>query len=146
MLIAYLDQQEGDNERNELADLETFYQAARKRFDSEEAFADQAREYVVKLQGGDRHVRSVWQRFIDESLSHCEQVYDRLGTTLKRRDVLAESAYNDDLPVVIEDLRAQGLLRESKGAQCVFLDEFKNKDGEIVPCLLYTSPSPRDRG
>ena len=139
MLIAYLDQQEGDNERNELADLETFYQAARKRFDSEEAFADQAREYVVKLQGGDRHVRSVWQRFIDESLSHCEQVYDRLGTTLKRRDVLAESAYNDDLPVVIEDLRAQGLLRESKGAQCVFLDEFKNKDGEIVPVIVQKS-------
>ena len=139
MLIAYLDQQEGGDKENELADLEAFYQAARKRFDSEEAFADLAREYVVKLQGGDPHVRSVWQRFIEESLSHCEQVYDRLGTTLKREDILAESAYNDDLPVVIEDLRAQGLLEESKGAQCVFLDEFKNKDGEIVPVIVQKS-------
>ena len=139
MLIAYLDQQEGGDTATELADLETFYQAARKRFDSDEAFADLAREYVVKLQGGDTQVRAVWQRFIEESLGHCEQVYDRLGVTLKREDVRAESDYNDDLPKVIEDLRAKGLLEESKGAQCVFLDEFKSKDGEITPVIVQKS-------
>ena len=138
MLIAYLDQQEGDKHA-ELADLETFYQAARKRYDDEEAFADLARDYVVKLQGGDPHVRSVWQRFVETSLSHCEAIYGRLGVTLKRNDVRAESDYNDDLPVVIDDLRAQGLLEESKGAQCVFLDEFKNKDGEIAPVIVQKS-------
>ena len=139
MLIAYLDQQQDDDVTAELADLEVFYQSARKCFDADEAFADLAREYVVKLQSGDTHVREVWQRFIDESLRHCEEVYERLGVTLARTDVRAESAYNDDLPAVIEDLRAQGLLEESKGAQCVFLDEFKNKNGEITPVIVQKS-------
>ena len=34
-----------------LADLEQFYRAAKVRFDEDPAFADTAREYVVKLQG-----------------------------------------------------------------------------------------------
>jgi arginyl-tRNA synthetase len=122
-----------------LADLEVFYQSSRKLFDSDEAFANTAREYVVKLQSGDEHVRSVWQRFIGESLKHCEEVYEKLGVTLAREDVRAESAYNDDLVTVVDDLRAKGLLRESEGAQCVFLDEFKNKDGEITPVIIQKS-------
>ncbi len=139
MLIAYLDQQQDGDATAELADLEVFYQSARKRFDADETFADLARECVVKLQGGDAQVRAVWQRFIDESLRHCEEVYERLGVTLTRADVRAESAYNDDLPVVIENLRAQGLLEESQGAQCVFLDDFKNKSGEITPVIVQKS-------
>ncbi|MGY8822526.1 MAG: arginine--tRNA ligase [Candidatus Latescibacterota bacterium] len=141
MLIAYMDrlEAEGEDTSVELADLEVFYQSSRKLFDSDEAFANTAREYVVKLQSGDEHVRSVWQRFIGESLKHCEEVYEKLGVTLAREDVRAESAYNDDLVTVVDDLRAKGLLRESEGAQCVFLDEFKNKDGEITPVIIQKS-------
>ncbi len=139
MLIAYMDQQGESDLVAELADLEGFYQAARKRFDSDDEFADLAREYVVKLQEGDAHVRAVWQRFIAESLSHCEAVYDRLGVTLTRNDVRAESAYNDALPLVLDDLREQELLAESRGAQCVFLEEFKTKDGEVLPVIVQKS-------
>ncbi|MBI2503745.1 MAG: arginine--tRNA ligase [Candidatus Latescibacteria bacterium] len=142
MLIAYLDhlgREGGADLSGELADLEEFYRAAKQRFDEDEDFARTAREYVVRLQGGDAHCRQVWQRFIDESLRHCEQVYARLGITLKREDVRAESAYNDDLPQVIADLQAKGLLRESQGARCVFLEEFKNKEGEITPVLVQKS-------
>ncbi len=141
MLIAYMDrlEAEGEDPSTELADLEVFYQSARKLFDSDEAFAETAREYVVRLQGGDEHVRGVWQRFIGESLKHCEEVYEKLGVTLAREDVRAESSYNDDLAMVVGDLRAKGLLRESAGAQCVFLDEFTNKDGEITPVIIQKS-------
>ena len=141
MLIAYMDrlEAEGEDTSAELADLEVFYQSARKLFDSDESFAGTAREYVVKLQGGDGHVRAVWQRFIGESLKHCEEVYETLDVTLAREDVRAESDYNDDLATVVADLREKGLLRESEGAQCVFLDELKNKDGEIAPVLIQKS-------
>jgi len=142
MLLAYMDsleQQESADLETELADLEIFYQAAKKRFDEDAEFAALSREYVVKLQGGDPHCSQVWQRFIDESLRHCQQVYDRLGITLTRVDVKPESAYNDDLTDVVEDLREKGLLQESEGAQCVFLDEFKNKDGEITPVIIQKS-------
>ena len=139
MLIAHLDEIRQDSVSTELADLEIFYQSARQRFDQDEAFADLSREYVVKLQGGDPHVQRMWQQFIDESLAHGQRVYDALGVGLKPEDVQGESAYNDDLPRVVEDLRAKGLLVESNGAQCVFLEEFKNKDGQITPVIVQKS-------
>ena len=146
MLIAHLDTSTG-SVSTELADLEIFYQSARQRFDQDEAFADLSREYVVKLQSGDPHVQRMWQQFIDESLAHGQRVYDALGVGLKPEDVQGESAYNDDLPRVVEDLRAKGLLVESNGAQCVFLEEFKNKasaraqprDGQITPMIVQKS-------
>jgi len=141
MLLAYMDrlEQSGTDASTELADLETFYQASKKQFDEDEEFAELSRQYVVKLQSGDPHCREMWQRFIDESLHHCQQVYERLGVTLTRADVKAESAYNDDLADIIEALQEKDLLRESQGAQCVFLDEFKNKDGEITPTIVQKS-------
>ena len=138
MLIAHLDTSTG-SVSTELADLEVFYQSARQRFDQDEAFAELSREYVVKLQGGDPHVLGMWQQFIDESLAHGQRIYDALGVGLKPTDVQGESAYNDDLPRVVEDLRDKGLLVESNGAQCVFLEEFKNKDGQITPVIVQKS-------
>ena len=138
MLIAHLDTSTG-SVSTELADLEVFYQSARQRFDQDAAFADLSREYVVKLQSGDPHVQQMWQQFIDESLAHGQRIYDALGVDLKPEDVQGESAYNDDLPRVVEDLRDKGLLVESNGAQCVFLKEFKNKDGQITPVIVQKS-------
>ncbi len=138
MLIAHLDTSTG-SVSTELADLEIFYQSARQRFDQDEAFADLSREYVVKLQSGDPHVLRMWQQFIDESLAHGQRIYDALGVGLKPKDVQGESAYNDDLFRVVEDLRDKGLLVESNGAQCVFLEEFKNKDGQITPVIVQKS-------
>ncbi len=141
MLIAYLDRlsKSGQDSVSELEDLEEFYQASRRLFDNDESFANIAREYVVKLQAGDEDIRAVWKRFVEASLQHCEQVYRRLDVTLRREDVRAESTYNDDLPKILEHLRKKDLLRESDGAQCVFLEEFKNKEGEITPVIVQKS-------
>ena len=62
--------------------------------------------------------------------------YERLGVSLTRTDVKPESAYNADLAQVVSDLQASGLLVEDQGAQCVFLEEFKNKDGSITPIIV----------
>lgn len=119
-----------------LADMEELYRQAKGKFDTDPAFADRARRWVVRLQGGDDLARAAWRRIVDESLSHCEDTYRRLNVTLRHEDVRGESAYNDDLPRVVADLKAAGLLQESQGAQCVFLDEFKNKDGEPLPVIV----------
>jgi len=139
MLLAHMEELEGDAMAMELSNLEIFYKAAKKRFDDSESFAARARELVVALQSGDAKCRALWQQFIDVSLSHCQQVYDRLGVQLTRADVMAESAYNDDLAQVVADLDAQGLLVEDQGAQCVFLDEFRNKDGDALPVIVQKS-------
>ncbi len=132
-------QAQGGHVSMELADLEGFYRAAKQRFDAEPEFAERARDYVVKLQSGDAACLALWQQFIDISLHHCEQAYAQLGVSLTRADVKAESAYNNDLPSVVADLQAEGLLTEDHGAQCVFLEEFRNKDNSITPLIIQKS-------
>ena len=141
MLIAYVEQLQSAGEQLSMAlsDLEGFYRAAKKRFDEDEGFADTARAYVVKLQQGDEHCLKLWEQFIETSLGYCERVYERLGVTLKREHVKPESAYNDALAGIIEALRNQNLLKESDGAQCVFLDEFKGKNDDPLPLIVQKS-------
>ena len=136
MLVAYLVEQQKDNAAFELADLEQFYRAAKVRFDEDAAFADTAREYVVKLQGGDETVLALWKQFVDISLSHAQAVYDTLGLKLRPEDVAGESTYNNDLQPVVDDLAQKGLAVEDDGAKVVFLDEFKNKEGEPAAFIV----------
>ena len=136
MLVAYLVEQQKDNAAFELADLEQFYRAAKVRFDEDPAFADTAREYVVKLQGGDETVLALWKQFVDISLSHAQAVYDTLGLKLRPEDVAGESTYNNDLQPVVDDLAQKGLAVEDDGAKVVFLDEFKNKEGEPAAFIV----------
>lgn len=138
MLLTYMErlQEKGGEISMELHNLEQFYRAAKKCFDEDESFTNRAREMVVKLQSGDENCQKLWQQFIDISLSHCQETYDRLGVSLTREDVMAESAYNDMLAGVVESLKEQGLLVEDNGAQCVFLDEFKGKNDEPLPIII----------
>lgn len=136
MLVAYLVEQQQNNAAFELADLEQFYRNAKVRFDEDAAFADTAREYVVKLQSGDEAVLALWRQFVDISLQHAQSVYDTLGLKLTRADVRGESAYNDDLQPVVDDLVAKGLAVEDDGAKVVFLPEFANQDGEPAAYIV----------
>ncbi|MCE2594987.1 arginine--tRNA ligase [Motilimonas cestriensis] len=138
MLLAYMEelQAKGQEINSNLSNLEVFYRAAKQRFDESEAFATRARNLVVELQSGDEHCNQLWREFNEVSLSHCQETYDRLGVSLTRADVRGESAYNDDLNQVVADLDQAGLLKEDQGAKCVFLDEFKNKDGDPLPVII----------
>lgn len=141
MLLAHFNDKLQENELAEtaLSDLEDFYREAKVRFDEEKGFADRAREYVVKLQSGDQSCMSLWHQFIDISIAHSEEVYAKLGVTLKREDVKGESAYNSDLPDVISELKAQGIAVEDQGAQVVFLDELADKEGNPAVYIVQKS-------
>ncbi len=135
MLMAMLEDHP-DMLKSALSDLEEFYRAAKKRFDEDPVFADRARKLVVDLQAGDEECIKAWKGFTHISLSHCQDIYEKLNVKLTMADVMGESAYNDDLINVVNDLRAAGMLVESNGAQCVFLDEFKNADGDPLPVII----------
>jgi len=135
MLLAYL-QENPEAQQTELADLENFYRAAKQRFDESPEFATHARELVVKLQAGDAECLRLWQSFNTVSLSHCQEVYDRLGVKLGMDDIRGESAYNNDLPEVIQALQQQDLLTLDQGAQCVFVDGFKNSEDQPLPLIV----------
>lgn len=141
MLIAYMNElraEQGDLP-TQLADLETFYRAAKERFDSDPVFAENSRASVVKLQSGDPEYLEAWKTFIDESLQHCHTVYEKLGVSLSRENLKAESFYNSELENIVKVLEEKSLLSISDGAKCVFLPQFTGKDGELLPVIVQKS-------
>ncbi|KFX07180.1 arginyl-tRNA synthetase [Pectobacterium betavasculorum] len=137
MLIAYLEkmQNESANEMD-LSDLEAFYREAKKHYDEDADFAERARGYVVKLQGGDEYCRQMWRKLVDITMTQNQINYERLNVTLTKQDVMGESLYNNMLPGIVADLKAKGLAVESEGATVVFLDEYKNKEGEPMGVII----------
>lgn len=137
MLIAWLEKQQQENAGDmALADLEGFYRDAKKHYDEDEAFAERARNYVVKLQSGDTYFREMWRKLVDITMTQNQITYDHLNVTLTRDDVMGESLYNPMLPGIVADLKAKGLAVESEGATVVFLDEFKNKEGDPMGVII----------
>ena len=137
MLIAYLEKMQNEHASEmELQDLEAFYREAKKHYDEDEIFAEKARNYVVKLQGGDEYCRAMWKRLVDITMQQNQHNYDRLNVTLTEKDVMGESLYNPMLPSIVEDLKKQGLAVENDGALVVYLDEFKNKEGDPMGVIV----------
>ncbi len=142
MLIAYLQEAYPDPQAAAKAstsgELATFYRKAKKRFDEDETFKENARQAVVKLQAGDPEVLEAWERVCQLSKRSYRKIYDLLNIA---EDIIdrGESFYNPFLPAVVEDLKEIGLLVEDNGAQCVFLEGFTNKDGEALPMIVQKS-------
>lgn len=119
-----------------VTDLEVFYKAAKKRFDEDEKFSDNARSKVVLLQSGDVTALKLWRVFLAESLRHCHEIYDLLDVKLK--DV-GESFYNDRLAAIVKEIQDKGFAVEDKGALCVFLEGFTGREGEPLPFIIRKS-------
>ncbi len=138
MLIAELEEtlQTDASAAMALKDLEVFYQQSKAHFDADQAFADKAREYVVKLQSGDANVLKLWEQFKQVSLEHSADIYRKLNVTLTEQDVCGESFYNEDLAPLLQELKDQQLAVEDQGAQVVFLDELADKEGNPSPVII----------
>lgn len=123
MLIRFMNEQ---SERiGTISDLEEFYRSAKQRFDSDPAFADEARRTVVRLQEGSEAERNFWRIIVDETRRHYQPVYERLGVKLKPADERGESFYNDSLARVVAELKNKGVARESEGAVAVFVEGYE---------------------
>ncbi len=114
----------------DLAGAEALYQRANTHLKESEAFADQARERVVKLQAGDRETKTIWQQLIDVSLAGFNATYRRMNILLTDADLAGESIYNADLPAVAADLESRGIARIDDGALAVFTE------GQATPAII----------
>ena len=141
MLIEHLVDVGEEEAAHELSvgDLDTFYREARVQFDGSEEFQDRSRRRVVLLQSGDEETLRMWHVLVDQSVAYFQEVYARLGVLLAPDDIVGESYYNDDLPVVVEELAAKGLLVESAGAQCVFPEGWIGREGDPLPLIVQKS-------
>lgn len=116
-----------------------FYQAARAKFDSDEAFATRSRARVVKLQGGDEETLGLWTTLVGYSREYFNRIYSLLDVTLTDDDLAGESTYNDVLAEVCDELEAKGLATISDGALCVFPEGFTGREGEPLPLIIRKS-------
>jgi len=120
-------------------DFTAFYQAARARFDSDEAFAERAKRRVATLQSGDPESLRLWQVLVNASMEYLHQIYARLDITLTDADMDPESFYNPMLADVCAELQDAGIAVISEGALCAFPPGFTGRDGKPVPLILRKS-------
>lgn len=114
----------------DLAGAERLYQRANEHLNASEEFADRARDRVVKLQAGDPETLRIWRQLIDVSLAGFNATYRRMNVLLTDADLAGESTYNDDLPVVADDLESRGIAVVDNGALVVFVD------GSTTPAII----------
>ena len=119
-----------------LGDLDAFYKDANAKFATDEDFQERARQRVVLLQNGDADTLALWRELVEQSATHWNDVYAKLGVLLTDDDLAGESRYESLMPEVLERLRAAGLLQESDGAEVVFPPGFTNRDGEPLPLIV----------
>lgn len=140
MLIAYLREvyPEALTTANalDIGDLVSFYRQAKQRFDADESFQETARQEVVRLQAGAQDTIHAWKLLCEQSRREFQIIYDLLGIRVTER---GESFYNPLLPGIVADLEKSGLLVESQGAKCVFLEGFTNREGEPLPLIVQKS-------
>ena len=105
-----------------IADLQSFYQNAKKRFDSDDEFKKKAHENVVKLQGGDENCRAAWKMLCDVSRQEFQKLYNRMDIKI---DEVGESFYNPFLSPMVNELKESGVAVEDQGALCIFVGKKK---------------------
>lgn len=121
-----------------LPQIEQAYKRATEQDRDDAGFRRRVDQRLAVLQkaaaGGDED--DEYDQLCEGTLSACQRIYDRLGVTLDRSHVRGERAYAAALPTIVEALRDKGLLTEDDGAQCVFLEGFKTKDGSPLPLIV----------
>jgi arginyl-tRNA synthetase len=112
-----------------VADMEKLYVRFHEAVAADASWAARGSAEFKKLEEGDAENRALWERFSRMALAEHAGTYARLGVAFDVRK--GESAYEEVLPLTIEQLLAHGLARESDGALVVNLEEFSLPVGLI---------------
>ncbi len=104
--------------RDAIAELVRLYREVNRIEETDEAVKKSAREELVKLQSGDAENLAIWKETVELSWREFEKLYDLLGIRFDER--LGESAYNDALGPLCDDLTTRGIAEPSEGALCIF--------------------------
>jgi arginyl-tRNA synthetase len=140
MLISYMKEYApallSGAEEMTLDSLMRYYKLAKKRFDEDPSFKLRAQKEVVELQSGDPAAMRAWKLMCEVSRLGFQEIYHLMGVRLTER---GESFYNPFLKEVVEELDQKGLITISDGAKCIYLEGFKNRDGEPLPIMVQKS-------
>ena len=117
-------------------DLEALYPRAAQRAKDDPAFREAARLATTELQAGRPGYRALWRHFIDVSVTTLRREFQRLGVEFDRWD--GESTVNDRIPAMLGQLRTQGLIEISDGAEVLRVAEPTDQK-EMPPLILVKS-------
>lgn len=138
MLIEHLKDcgETSDSDEFSVTDLSSFYKAARGKFDANEEFRERSRARVVALQAGDVETIRLWKTLVQQSQRYFLEVYEKIDVRLEIDDFHGESAYNDKLHSILDELRTKQMLEISDSAECVFLEGFASREGDPLPLIV----------
>ncbi len=137
MIIAAMEEKNLDVSTMSVADLEDLYVKFNKRIDEDPTLKDKAREAFARLEKGDKAAREIWQKAKDVSMEEFRKIYMKLGIPEFDYEY-GESAYEELMPEMIEEIKQKGITRESEGAWIV---EFADESGKetMPPAMLLKS-------
>ena len=95
-------------------------------------YDDEARAYFKKIEQGDKECLALFHWFKELTLKDVQKIYEMLD--IRFDSYAGESFYSDKMQPVVDELRAKGLLTESRGAQVVDLEEYN-----MPPCIILKS-------
>jgi arginyl-tRNA synthetase len=104
-----------------IGEMERIYKQVSAQCKADPAVLAAARQELVKLQGGDEENLRIWHEMIALSRVQFDTIYGRLG--VKFDHTLGESFYHPRLQALVQELRTQGIARESEGAIAVFFED-----------------------
>ena len=119
-------------EANPIDELLQLYVRINAEIENDPALDDEGRLWFKKLEDGDPEATELWQWFRDESLVEFNRIYELLGVEFDSLN--GEAFYNDKMDEAVKILEDKGLLKESKGASIVDLD-----DVNLPPAMIKKS-------
>ncbi|WP_162012279.1 arginine--tRNA ligase [Streptococcus sp. S784/96/1] len=120
-------------EANPINELLKLYVRINAEAEENPSLDEEAREWFLKLEAGDKEATSLWQWFRDESLVEFNRLYTELNVSFDSYN--GEAFYNDKMDEIVDLLTEKGLLEESQGAQVVNLEKY----GIEHPALIKKS-------
>lgn len=119
-------------EANPIDELLKLYVRINAEIETDPELDEEGRLWFKKLEDGDPEATELWQWFRDESLVEFNRIYEKLGIDFDYYH--GEAFYNDKMDEGVQILEDKGLLKESKGAQLVELDDYN-----LPPALIKKS-------
>ena len=119
-------------EANPINELLKLYVRINAEIEQDPELDEEGRKWFKKLEDGDPEATQLWQWFRDESLEEFNRIYKLLDVEFDSLN--GEAFYNDKMDEGVQILEDKGLLKESKGASIVDLD-----DVNLPPAMIKKS-------
>ena len=119
-------------EANPINELLKLYVRINAEIEHNPELDEEGRKWFKKLEDGDPEATELWQWFRDESLVEFNRIYKLLDVEFDSLN--GEAFYNDKMDEGVQILEDKGLLKESKGASIVDLD-----DVNLPPAMIKKS-------